>query len=189
MKQLLTSLTLLCALGTYAQTVLPLSKLNASASFVHSVYNNTPYNNYKNSSGIKFQVGTNILNGEVFIAGTTFKNTHPTFTNYQTGLFTFGYAYNLPIIKNIWLKPHAGFGVNYMMFEQSSNTNSSNLRESELMYELGIAIQAKIYKKLQVKLGTTYNITQTYYKQQQVFLQAGLIYYFDSPKWIKSFIN
>lgn len=189
MKKLITSLTLLCTLSVNAQTVLPLSKLNFSTSFVHSVYNNTPYNNYKNSSGIKFQVGANILNGEVFISGTTFKNTHPTFTNYQTGILTFGYAYNLPIIKNIWLKPHAGFGVNYMVFEQTSTTNTSNLNESELMYELGLAVQTKLYKKLQLQLGTTYNITQTYYKQHQVFLQAGLIYYFDSPKWIKSFID
>jgi hypothetical protein len=170
------------------QQVLPLTKINISTSVVLSLYNNEPFSEYTTSKGVQLQLGANLHKGDVLLTATTFTNTNPALTEYQSLLFTVGYLFNIPIRKNVWLKPHAAFGANYMMFEQNTN-NVNNLRESELIYQLGLAFQIKLHKKLHLQAGSFYASTQTFHKQHQLFFQSGLMYYFNTPKAIQHFIN
>jgi len=171
-----------------AQPASPLTKLNVSAGVVFPILNNSPFNKYHNSTGIQMQVGANLLKGELLLTTSTFNNQNELLTEYRSVLFSVGYALNIPIIKNIWLKPYLGFGAHYMMFEQNTS-NTNNLRESELMYQAGLAVQTKLYKKLHIQAGSFYSGTQTFHKQHQLFLQSGLMYYFNTPKKLQYIIN
>lgn len=171
-----------------AQQILPLTKLNVSTSVVLPLYNNKPFSEYKTSTGLQIQLGANLDKGEVLLTATTFTNKNQALTEYQSLLFTLGYLLNIPIRKNVWLKPYAGFGANYMMFEHNKY-NTKNLRESELIYQLGLAFQIKLHKKLHLQAGSFYTSTQTFYKQHQLFFQSGLLYYFNTPKAIQYLIN
>ncbi len=188
MKQLLTLYLLFFSLNTWAQSALPLTKLNVSASVVMPLFNNKPFSAYSQNTGSQVQVGANLYEGEIVLSAATFANKNLLLTEYQSLLFSVGYAFNIPLTKNLWLKPHAAFGAHYMMFEQNSS-NTNNLRESELMYQLGLALQTKLYKKLHLQVGSFYSSTQTYHKQHQLFFQSGLMYYFNTPKNIQYLIN
>ena len=176
------------SLYTEAQQVLPLTKLNVSTSIVLPLYNNKPFSVYVTSTGLQLQLGANLYKGDVLLTATTFTNKTPVLSEYQSLLFTVGYLFNIPIRKNVWLKPCAAFGANYMIFEQNTN-NINNLRESELIYQLGLALQIKLYKTLHLQSGSFYIGTQTFHKQHQLFFQSGLIYYFNTPKAFQHFIN
>jgi hypothetical protein len=188
LKQLLPLCFLFFSLNTWAQVVLPLTKLNISASVVMPLFSNKPFSAYTQNTGAQVQVGANLYKGEVVLTAATFTNKNPLLTEYQSLLFSVGYALNIPLTKNVWVKPHAGFGAHYMMFEQNSS-NTNNLRESELMYQIGLALQTKLYKKLHLQVGSFYSSTQTYHKQHQLFFQSGLMYYFNTPKNIQYLIN
>ncbi len=188
MKLLLPLFILVITFNTKAQSVLPLSKLNVFAAVVSPIYNNKPFNKYQNNTGIQVHVGANLLKGEMLLTGTTFNNKSHTLTEYRSVLLSVGYALNIPLVKNVWIKPYVGFGVHYMMFEQNTS-NTNNLRESELMYQTGISLQTKLYQKVHMQVGSFYSSTQTFRKQHQIFLQAGLMYYFDTPKKLQHFIN
>jgi hypothetical protein len=188
LKQLLTFFAFAGVFNTWAQTVLPLTKLNFSAGVVVPVYNNHPFNTYQNHTGVKIELGANLLKGEVMLNAASFNNTNADLTEYRSVLISVGYAINIPLIKNVWIKPYLGFGAHHMMFEQNS-ANTNNLRESELMYQAGLAIQTKLYKKIHFQAGTIYSGTQTFHKQHQLFLQSGLMYYFNTPKKLQYLIN
>jgi len=188
LKQLLLFLTNLICIHAAAQQIPPLTKLNVLTSVVLPLYNNNPFAEYTTSTGLQLQLGANLYKGDVLLTATTFTNANPALTEYQSLLFTVGYLINIPIRKNVWLKPHAAFGANYMMFEQNTN-NTKNLRESELVYQLGLAFQIKLHKKIHLQAGSFYANTQTFHKQHQLFFQSGLMYYFNTPKAIQQFIN
>lgn len=190
MKQLLALILWALLITAWAQPALPLTKLNVSAAAVIPIYNNSPFNIYQNNTGVQLQVGANFLKGEVLLTASTFNNKNELLTEYRSVLFSVGYALNIPIVKNNWLKPFLGFGSHYMMFEQNTTkSNTNNLRESELMYQVGISIQTKLYKKLNIQIGSLYGITQTYHKQHQLFLQTGLMFYFETPRKLQHLIN
>ncbi len=188
MKQAIIFLTTFFSLYANAQQVLPLTKLNVSTAIVLPLYNNKPFSEYVTSTGVQLQLGANLYKGEVLLTATTFSNKNSSLTEYQSLLFTVGYLFNIPIRKNMWFKPYAAFGANYMMFEKNTN-NINNLRESELIYQLGLAFQIKLLKKLHFQAGSFYVGTQTFHKQHQLFFQSGLLYYFNTPKAIQNFIN
>lgn len=188
MKHLLALFGWTIVIAAYAQPALPLTKLNVSAGAVIPIYNNSPFNKYQNNSGVQLQIGANLLKGELLLTTSTFNNKNELLTEYRSVLFSVGYALNIPVVKNTWLKPFLGFGAHYMMFEQNT-LNTNNLRESELMYQAGISVQTKLYKKLHVQLGSLYSSTQTFHKQHQLFLQSGLMFYFDTPKKLQHLIN
>ncbi len=188
MKQILLFFAAFFCIHAKAQQILPLTKLNVSTSVVLPLYNNMPFSEYKTSTGLQIQLGANLYKGEVLLTATTFTNKNPTLTEYQSLLFTVGYLLNIPIRKNVWLKPNAAFGANYMMFEHNKY-NTKNLRESELIYQLGLAFQIKLHKKLHLQAGSFYASTQTFHKQHQLFFQSGLLYYFNTPKAIQYLIN
>lgn len=188
MKPVLLFIAAFLCIHTKAQQMLPLTKLNVSTSVVLPLYNNKPFSEYKTSTGLQIQLGANLDKGEVLLTATTFTNKNQALTEYQSLLFTLGYILNIPIRKNVWLKPYAAFGANYMMFEHNKY-NTKNLRESELIYQLGLAFQIKLHKKLHFQAGSFYTSTQTFYKQHQLFFQSGLLYYFNTPKAIQYLIN
>lgn len=188
MKQLLALFCWAIVLKAWAQPALPLTKLNVSAGVILPVYNNSPFSTYQNKTGAQLQVGANLLKGEVLLTASTFNNKNELLTEYRSVLFSVGYALNMPIINNVWLKPFLGFGAHYMMFEKNS-VNTNNLRESELMYQAGVSIQTKLYKKSHLQIGSFYSSTQTFHKQHQIFMQAGLMYYFNTPQKIQYLIN
>lgn len=188
MKPVLLFIAAFLCIHTKAQQMLPLTKLNVSTSVVLPLYNNKPFSEYKTSTGLQIQLGANLDKGEVLLTATTFTNKNQALTEYQSLLFTLGYILNIPIRKNVWLKPYAAFGANYMMFEHNKY-NTKNLRESELIYQLGLAFQIKLHKKLHLQAGSFYTSTQTFYKQHQLFFQSGLLYYFNTPKAIQYLIN
>lgn len=188
MRLLLTYFTFIIVIAASAQPALPLTKLNVSAGAVIPVYNNSPFNKYQNNTGAQLQVGANLLKGELLLTASTFNNKNELLTEYRSVLFSVGYALNMPIINNVWLKPFLGFGAHYMMFEKNTS-NTNNLRESELMYQAGLAIQTKLYKKLHFQVGSFYSSTQTFHRQHQIFIQAGLMYYFNTPKKLQYIIN
>jgi len=188
LRLLLSCFAFIIVFAASAQPALPLTKLNISAGLVLPVYNNRPFSTYQNNTGAQLQVGANLLKGEVLLTASSFNNKNSLLTEYRSVLFSVGYALNIPIVKNTWLKPFLGFGAHYMMFEQNT-LNTNNLRESELMYQAGVAIQTKLYKKLHVQIGSFYSSTQTFHKQHQLFLQSGLMYYFDTPKKLQYLIN
>lgn len=188
MRLLLSFCAFVIVIAASAQPVLPLTKLNVSAGAVAPVYNNRPFNTYQNQPGVQIQLGANLNKGELLLTASTFNNKNELLTEYRSVLFSVGYALNIPLIKNIWLKPVLGFGAHYMMFEQNT-LNTNNLRESELMYQAGLAVQTKLYKKLHFQVGSFYSSTQTFHRQHQIFIQAGLMYYFDTPKKLQYIIN
>lgn len=188
MRLLLSFCAFVIVIAASAQPVLPLTKLNVSAGAVAPVYNNRPFNTYQNQPGVQIQLGANLNKGELLLTASTFNNKNELLTEYRSVLFSVGYALNIPVVKNTWLKPFLGFGAHYMMFEQNT-LNTNNLRESELMYQAGLAIQTKLYKKLHFQVGSFYSGTQTFHKQHQLFLQSGLMYYFNTPKKLQYIIN
>lgn len=176
----------------FAQKAEPLSKLHVETGVLSPLYTSFPYDWFSaNPAAFRLQAGGNLYNGELFIAFMRTAYTSDSLPDFTSTLFTLGYCINIPVHKNIWIKPSLAFGNHYMQFRNIPDHTAYrlHLNESELTLEAALLLQAKLYKELHASIGVRAQRTLLYHHFDVINASLSLAYRFNTPRIVKQFID
>ncbi len=187
-------LLLFVSSGLYAQNILkytkPFQTISISADYLNNSNRNIFHNYWKPANGIDLNTKTEFYWGKIELGAQLFsvkaQNTEqPDFIAVNMYI---GWGLELKLSSKLFLNSSFTVGNYYMNFDD--NNIDVNLKsESELYFGLKTGLKYNLGNNYFVNISGRYQIIYTFHRIELSYISIGLGKSFDTPTWLREFLN
>lgn len=164
--------------------------ISISANYLQNSNRNLFHNYWKPANGIDFQIETEFYLGkaELGVQLSLIKTQKSIYPEYKSAYLYFGWSWDQTISQKIHL--YSGFQLGHYFMYFKDNSIDINLRsESEFGVGFKTGLKLNLGSNLFINISGRYQVIYTYHRIHLYYISLGFGKSFDTPKWLRKFLN